>query len=98
MRIFARLCGEYADRCLRLADECQTDRARRVFKLLAVDLMLEAERQRAAVREVEVEGRNPRVIAYEQHRPFSALPPESNSLNGATINGHIVAHGKTTIC
>ena len=45
MRNFVRLCEEYADRFLRLADECQTDRARRFFKLLAVDLL----RSRASV-------------------------------------------------
>lgn len=46
MKVFVRLLEEQAERCIELAHQCHTQKAERVLRLLAVDLMLAAEGHR----------------------------------------------------
>jgi hypothetical protein len=46
MRVIVRLLEETANRCLQLSTESQHEKASRVMRLLAVDLMLAAEQRR----------------------------------------------------
>jgi hypothetical protein len=46
MRVFVRLLEEAADRCLQLSYQSRHEKASRVMRLLAVDLMLAAEQRR----------------------------------------------------
>lgn len=47
MRVWVRLSEEQAELCLKLAYQSKNKKAERLLRLLAVDLMLEAEQHRA---------------------------------------------------
>ena len=53
--MFSRLLEEQAERCIRLAYECQNKNAERFLRLLAVDLMLAAQMQRPAPQNAALE-------------------------------------------